>query len=81
MPIDVTKTRLETLSGRVVSKGSSLLCVYHIFMDEGIKKLFSGTMARLVRVTASSMVMFSFYNYAFKYTAFIDEGKYENKPT
>jgi len=27
------------------------------------------------------MVMFSFYNYAFKYTAFIDEGKYENKPT
>ncbi|KAK9457677.1 mitochondrial carrier domain-containing protein [Dipodascopsis uninucleata] len=59
MPIDVTKTRMETLSGRIATGGSNIKCVYQIFNNEGFSKFFSGTAARLLRATVSSLVMFS----------------------
>ncbi|KAK9247991.1 mitochondrial carrier domain-containing protein [Lipomyces tetrasporus] len=73
MPIDVVKTRMQTLSGREAARGNNLLCTYQIFTAEGPWKLFSGMMPRLFRVTISSMVMFSFYEVAFKAVSFIDE--------
>ncbi|KAK9377453.1 mitochondrial carrier domain-containing protein [Lipomyces chichibuensis] len=73
MPIDVVKTRMQTLSGREAAHGNNLLCTYQIFTTEGPRKLFSGMMPRLLRVTISSMVMFSFYEVAFKAVSFIDE--------
>ncbi|KAK9241006.1 mitochondrial carrier domain-containing protein [Lipomyces kononenkoae] len=73
MPIDVVKTRMQTFSGREAARGNNLLCTYQIFMDEGPAKLFSGMVPRLLRVTISSMVMYSFYEVAFKMVSFIDD--------
>ncbi|KAK9449273.1 mitochondrial carrier domain-containing protein [Limtongia smithiae] len=72
MPIDVVKTRMETLSGRQQAKGSSMYCTYLIFSQEGVTKLFAGLMPRLLRVSIASMLMVSLYESAFKAVSVLD---------
>ncbi|KAK9464297.1 mitochondrial carrier domain-containing protein [Lipomyces arxii] len=72
MPIDVVKTRMQTLSGREAANGNNLICTYLIFTREGVSKLFSGMVPRLIRVSFQSVVMFTLFEASFQALSLMD---------
>jgi len=60
MPFDVVKTRMQGLEAKQYS--GSWNCFTTIVKDEGVMKLWNGTVPRLSRVTFSSGLIFTFYN-------------------
>ncbi|KAK9460057.1 mitochondrial carrier domain-containing protein [Lipomyces oligophaga] len=61
MPIDVVKTRMETLSGRQLAKSRSTLCMYQLFMTDGVLSLFNGVFPRIIRASVATVIMYPLY--------------------
>lgn len=59
-PIDVVKTRMQSSNARKLY-GTSLMCSYKIFTQEGPKKLWTGMTPRFIRVTFSGGIVFTVY--------------------
>ncbi|CAN6629257.1 tricarboxylate transport protein [Trichomonascus vanleenenianus] len=59
-PIDVIKTRMQSINARSLY-GSSLMCTYRIFIEEGPRTLWTGTLPRLVRTSLSGGIFFTIY--------------------
>lgn len=60
MPLDVVKTRMQSLDARVQYR-NSFHCMYRIFTEEGILRFWTGTTPRLLRLVISGGVTFSVY--------------------
>ncbi|TFK95181.1 mitochondrial tricarboxylate transporter [Pterulicium gracile] len=60
MPLDVVKTRMQSLSAR--SQYRNLFhCAYRIFSEEGVLRFWGGTTPRLVRLMLSGGIVFTTY--------------------
>jgi solute carrier family 25 citrate transporter 1 len=64
-PIDVVKSRMQTVNG-IKLYGSSMLCSYRIFVEEGPTRLWAGLLPRFVKVTFSGGIVFGVYETANK---------------
>jgi len=60
MPLDVIKTRMQTLEARQQYK-NSFHCAYRIFTEEGILRFWTGTTPRLARLVLSGGLVFTIY--------------------
>ncbi|KAF7789106.1 hypothetical protein EIP86_000041 [Pleurotus ostreatoroseus] len=60
MPLDVIKTRMQSLTARQQYK-NSFHCAYRIFTEEGILRFWNGTTPRLVRLMLSGGIVFTVY--------------------
>jgi len=60
MPLDVIKTRMQSLTARQ-QYSNSFHCGYRIFTEEGILKFWAGTTPRLVRLMLSGGIVFTVY--------------------
>lgn len=60
MPIDVVKTRMQSLGARQQYR-NSFHCAYRIFTEEGILRFWAGTTPRLVRLVVSGGLVFTIY--------------------
>ncbi|KAI0798173.1 mitochondrial tricarboxylate transporter [Abortiporus biennis] len=60
MPLDVIKTRMQSLTARQ-QYSNSFHCGYRIFTEEGILRFWAGTTPRLVRLMLSGGIVFTSY--------------------
>ncbi|KAI0945955.1 hypothetical protein AcV7_010060 [Taiwanofungus camphoratus] len=60
MPLDVIKTRMQSLEARQAYR-NSFHCAYRIFSEEGILRFWTGTTPRLVRLVMSGGIVFTVY--------------------
>ncbi|KAF8647564.1 hypothetical protein AX16_006621 [Volvariella volvacea WC 439] len=60
MPLDVIKTRMQTLEARSQYR-NSFHCAYRIFTEEGILRFWTGTTPRLARLVLSGGIVFTIY--------------------
>ncbi|KAJ3811575.1 mitochondrial tricarboxylate transporter [Lentinula aff. lateritia] len=60
MPLDVIKTRMQSLSARSQYR-NSFHCAYRIFTEEGIRRFWTGTTPRLARLVMSGGIVFTVY--------------------
>ncbi|KAI0655688.1 mitochondrial tricarboxylate transporter [Cubamyces menziesii] len=60
MPLDVIKTRMQSLEARQAYK-NSFHCAYRIFTEEGILRFWTGTTPRLARLVMSGGIVFTVY--------------------
>ncbi|KAJ3729129.1 mitochondrial tricarboxylate transporter [Lentinula guzmanii] len=60
MPLDVIKTRMQSLSARSQYR-NSFHCAYRIFTEEGVRRFWTGTTPRLVRLVMSGGIVFTVY--------------------
>ncbi|KAH8093077.1 mitochondrial tricarboxylate transporter [Cristinia sonorae] len=60
MPLDVIKTRMQSLSARQAYR-NSFHCAYRIFTEEGVRRFWTGTTPRLVRLMLSGGIVFTVY--------------------
>jgi len=60
MPLDVIKTRMQTLQARTQYR-NSFHCAYRIFTEEGITRFWTGTTPRLTRLVLSGGIVFTAY--------------------
>jgi len=60
MPLDVVKTRMQSLDARQQYK-NSFHCAYRIFTEEGILRFWTGTTPRLARLLLSGGIVFTAY--------------------
>ncbi|ETW79809.1 mitochondrial tricarboxylate carrier [Heterobasidion irregulare TC 32-1] len=60
MPLDVIKTRMQSLEARAQYR-NSFHCAYRIFTEEGILRFWTGTTPRLARLTLSGGIVFTMY--------------------
>ncbi|KAG9020832.1 hypothetical protein FS842_006991, partial [Serendipita sp. 407] len=60
MPLDVIKTRMQSLDARTQYR-NSFHCAYRTFTEEGILRFWTGTTPRLLRLVISGGVTFSVY--------------------
>jgi solute carrier family 25 citrate transporter 1 len=60
MPIDVIKTRMQSLGARQQYR-NSFHCAYRIFTEEGILRFWAGTTPRLARLVVSGGLVFTVY--------------------
>ncbi|PPQ64904.1 hypothetical protein CVT24_008244 [Panaeolus cyanescens] len=60
MPLDVIKTRMQTLEARAQYR-NSFHCAYRIFTEEGILRFWTGTTPRLARLVLSGGIVFTIY--------------------
>ncbi|KDQ52450.1 hypothetical protein JAAARDRAFT_484276 [Jaapia argillacea MUCL 33604] len=60
MPLDVIKTRMQSLTARQQYR-NSFHCTYRIFTEEGILRFWTGTTPRLVRLMLSGGIVFTVY--------------------
>ncbi|KAI5824042.1 mitochondrial carrier [Schizophyllum commune Tattone D] len=60
MPLDVVKTRMQSLDARSQYRGV-LHCAYRIATEEGILRFWTGTGPRLVRLVCSGGIVFTVY--------------------
>ncbi|KAI0299030.1 mitochondrial tricarboxylate transporter [Multifurca ochricompacta] len=60
MPLDVIKTRMQSLEARAHYR-NSLHCAYRIFTEEGVLRFWTGTTPRLVRLVMSGGIVFTIY--------------------
>ncbi|KAF8269630.1 mitochondrial tricarboxylate transporter [Lactarius quietus] len=60
MPLDVIKTRMQSLEARAQYR-NSLHCVYRIFTEEGVRRFWTGTTPRLARLVMSGGIVFTIY--------------------
>ena len=58
MPLDVIKTRMQSLGARGEYR-SSFHCAYRIFTEEGVRRFWTGTTPRLARLVVSSFLLSS----------------------
>ncbi|KIK57490.1 hypothetical protein GYMLUDRAFT_46071 [Collybiopsis luxurians FD-317 M1] len=60
MPLDVIKTRMQSLEARSQYR-NSFHCAYRIFTEEGILRFWTGTTPRLARLVMSGGIVFTVY--------------------
>ncbi|KAF9040104.1 citrate transporter [Panaeolus papilionaceus] len=60
MPLDVIKTRMQTLEARAQYR-NSFHCAYRIFTEEGLLRFWTGTTPRLTRLVLSGGIVFTIY--------------------
>ncbi|OBZ74928.1 putative mitochondrial carrier C19G12.05, partial [Grifola frondosa] len=60
MPLDVIKTRMQSLEARQAYR-NSFHCAYRIFNEEGIMRFWTGTTPRLARLVLSGGIVFTVY--------------------
>ncbi|KAI0052475.1 mitochondrial tricarboxylate transporter [Auriscalpium vulgare] len=60
MPLDVIKTRMQSL-GASAQYRNSFHCAYRIFTEEGLRRFWTGTTPRLVRLILSGGIVFTIY--------------------
>jgi len=60
MPLDVIKTRMQSLEARSQYR-NSLHCAYRIFTEEGVLRFWTGTTPRLARLVMSGGIVFTIY--------------------
>jgi len=60
MPLDVIKTRMQSLEARTQYR-NSFHCAYRIFTEEGVLRFWTGTTPRLVRLVLSGGIVFTVY--------------------
>jgi len=60
MPLDVIKTRMQSLDARKQYR-NSFHCAYRIFNEQGILRFWTGTTPRLVRLVLSGGIVFTVY--------------------
>jgi len=60
MPLDVIKTRMQSLEARAQYR-NSFHCAYRIFTEEGILRFWTGTTPRLARLVVSGGIVFTVY--------------------
>ncbi|THH16216.1 hypothetical protein EW146_g4388 [Bondarzewia mesenterica] len=60
MPLDVIKTRMQSLEARAQYR-NSFHCAYRIFTEEGIRRFWTGTTPRLARLILSGGIVFTIY--------------------
>lgn len=60
MPLDVIKTRMQSLQARAQYR-NSFHCAYRIFTEEGILRFWTGTTPRLARLVMSGGIVFTIY--------------------
>jgi len=60
MPLDVVKTRMQTLEARSQYR-NALHCAVRIYTEEGISRFWTGTTPRLTRLVLSGGIVFSSY--------------------
>ncbi|KAF9791948.1 mitochondrial tricarboxylate transporter [Thelephora terrestris] len=60
MPLDVIKTRMQSLEARSQYR-NSFHCAYRIFTEEGVLRFWTGTTPRLVRLVLSGGIVFTVY--------------------
>ncbi|KAG6908797.1 hypothetical protein DXG01_003244 [Tephrocybe rancida] len=60
MPLDVIKTRMQSLEARAQYR-NSFHCAYRIFTEEGILRFWTGTTPRLARLVLSGGIVFTIY--------------------
>ncbi|KAJ7284884.1 mitochondrial tricarboxylate transporter [Mycena rebaudengoi] len=60
MPLDVIKTRMQSLEARAQYR-NSFHCAYRIFTEEGIFRFWTGTTPRLTRLVLSGGITFTVY--------------------
>ncbi|KXN90408.1 hypothetical protein AN958_04277 [Leucoagaricus sp. SymC.cos] len=60
MPLDVIKTRMQSLEARAQYR-NSFHCAYRIFTEEGILRFWTGTTPRLARLVMSGGIVFTVY--------------------
>lgn len=58
MPLDVVKTRMQSLEARKNYK-TSIHCVASIFKNEGVLTFWSGSVPRLGRLSLSGAIVFT----------------------
>lgn len=68
MPLDVIKTRMQTVAGRAEYK-NALQCGYKIIKDEGVLRLWKGTVPRLGRLVMSGGIVFYVYEQVYPVVA------------
>lgn len=67
MPLDVIKTRMQSLEARAQYR-NSFHCGYRIFTEEGIWRFWTGTTPRLTRLVLSGGIVFTIYEQLMKLT-------------
>jgi len=60
MPLDVIKTRMQSLEARSQYR-NSFHCAYRIFTEEGVLRFWTGTTPRLIRLVLSGGIVFTVY--------------------
>ncbi|PPQ65529.1 hypothetical protein CVT26_000486 [Gymnopilus dilepis] len=65
MPLDVIKTRMQTIGARTQYR-NSFHCAYRIFTEEGIFTFWRGTTPRLARLVMSGGIVFTVYEQIIK---------------
>jgi len=60
MPLDVIKTRMQSLDARRQYR-NSFHCAYRIFTEEGLLRVWTGTTPRLARLVLSGGIVFTVY--------------------
>ncbi|KAF8487113.1 mitochondrial tricarboxylate transporter [Russula ochroleuca] len=60
MPLDVIKTRMQSLEARAQYR-NSFHCAYRIFTEEGVLRFWTGTTPRLARLVMSGGIVFTIY--------------------
>ncbi|KAI0702749.1 mitochondrial tricarboxylate transporter [Earliella scabrosa] len=65
MPLDVIKTRMQSLEARQAYR-NSFHCAYRIFTEEGILRFWTGTTPRLARLVLSGGIVFTVYENVIK---------------
>jgi len=60
MPLDVIKTRMQSLEARAQYR-NSFHCAYRIFTEEGVLRFWTGTTPRLARLVLSGGITFTTY--------------------
>ncbi|KAJ7052602.1 mitochondrial tricarboxylate transporter [Mycena amicta] len=60
MPLDVVKTRMQTLDAKSQYR-NSFHCAYRIFTEEGILRFWTGTTPRLARLVMAGGIVFTVY--------------------
>ncbi|KAH8822693.1 mitochondrial tricarboxylate transporter [Flagelloscypha sp. PMI_526] len=71
MPLDVIKTRMQSLSARSQYR-NSFHCAYRIFTEEGILRFWTGTTPRLSRLVLSGGIVFTVYENVTKVLGHLD---------
>ncbi|KAJ2696077.1 hypothetical protein H4218_004835 [Coemansia sp. IMI 209128] len=65
MPLDVVKTRMQSLAAPLEYKGS-LHCAYRVVSEEGVRALWKGATPRLSRLMFSGAIVFAVYEEVMK---------------
>jgi len=60
MPLDVIKTRMQSLDARAQYR-NSFHCAYRIFTEEGVLRFWTGTTPRMARLVLSGGIVFTIY--------------------